>query len=293
MKGKLILLIILIVAFLGFVLIRAFFMNKENVYGRLKIVSSPTSGIFLDNVAVGKTPFEDKFKIGEYMVKLIPEGNATDTASWQGKVKIVKNTLTYVNRELGTSDISSAGEIFVAVKMDKPPKNSNYGEIYVETEPNGAIVYLDNDEKGVAPVILAEVIKGDHELSVFMPGFFRRTQKINVDSGYRVNASFKLAIDKSQKPSPTKVPAGKEATGSAELSKTMVIIKETETGFLRVREGPTITASESAQIKPGEKYELLDEEAGWYKIKYNGNEEGLIQGKFDEGWISGAYATKE
>ena len=30
-----------------------------------------------------------------------------------------------------------------------------------------------------------------------MPGFFRRTQKINVDPGFRVNAAFKLAIDQS------------------------------------------------------------------------------------------------
>jgi hypothetical protein len=78
-------------------------------------------------VAIGKTPFEDKLKVGEYLLKLIPEGNATDTASWQGKINIYKNTLTFVNRELGSSDVTSAGEIFTAVKMKKKPSNPNYG----------------------------------------------------------------------------------------------------------------------------------------------------------------------
>jgi len=60
--------------------------------------------------------------------------------------------------------------------MEKSPRD-DVGEIYIETEPTGALVYLDNEEKGVAPLILADVPSGIHELSVFLPGFLRRTQK--------------------------------------------------------------------------------------------------------------------
>ncbi len=199
MKGKLILLTLLIAGFIIFVFVRFFLLNSQNEMGRIKVVSSPVASVFINNVASGKTPFEDKYKVGEYILKLIPEGNATDTASWQDKIKIYRNALTYVNRELGTSDVTSAGEIFTTTKMDTPAKNRDLGEIYVETEPQGAIVYLDNDEKGVSTLILSDVMKGDHELSVFMPGFLRRTQKVNVDAGYKVVAMFKLAIDESQK----------------------------------------------------------------------------------------------
>src|SRR3989339_1308214 len=190
MKNKLVLLLVLILLFAGFVTVRFFVFDKQNEYGKLKITSSPGASVFINNMIIGKTPFEDKYKIGEYLLKLIPEGTSTETASWNGKVMINKNALTYVNRELGSSDITSAGEIFSTSKMKKAPKNSSHGEIYVETEPQGAIVTLDNDEKGVAPLILSDVIKGDHELSVYMPGFFRRNQKINIDSGYKVNAYF-------------------------------------------------------------------------------------------------------
>lgn len=284
MRNKLILLLILLILFAGFVGVRYFLLNQSNVFGKIKVISSPTASIFINNLAAGKTPFEDKYKIGEYLVKLIPEGTATDTASWQGKVKIYRNALTFVNRELGSSDINSAGEIFTTTKMEAAARDGNFGEIAVETEPNGAIVYLDNDEKGVASLLLSDVLRGDHELSVYMPGFFRRTQKINVDGGYRVNASFKLAIDQSQKLSPTPATGKKEASESAKTKKVFIVVKDTPTGWLRVRDGASVVASETAKVKPKDKFELLEEKNGWYKIAY---EEGKT------GWISAEYVEKQ
>jgi len=287
MKKKLGVFLFLLILFIGFLAIRFFVMDKQNSNGQLKVLVSPSASVFMDNVAVGKTPFEDKFKVGEYLLKLIPEGNATDTASWQSKIKIYKNTRTYVNMELGSSDISTSGEVFTSVKMTTPVK-SGYGEVMVETEPQGAIVYLDNDEKGVAPVKLENVLKGDHEISVFMSGFFRRTQKINIDPGYQVNAKFKLAIDQSQTP---KVEEKKTATDEASLKEAsvdietgkQVTIKETPTGWLRVREEPNAEASESAKVNPGDKFDILGEEAGWIKIEYEKNKTG---------WISGQYVDR-
>jgi len=280
MKSKMSLLLLLIVIFVIFVAVRFFIFDKQNEYGKLKIISSPTASIFLNSTLIGKTPYEDKYKVGEYLLKLIPETSATDTASWNGKINIYKNSLTYINRELGSSDIASAGEIFTTSKMTKKPQNSESGEVYVETEPQGAIITLDSDEKGVAPAIMENVTKGDHELSVFMPGFFRRTQKVNVDPGYRVNAAFKLAIDESA--TPTKVLENKQATDSAKSAKTKITIKDTPTGWLRVREEPTLNASESGKVNPGETFELLDEQDGWYKINFDGK----------DGWVSSTYSSK-
>ncbi len=293
MRGKLILLTVLVILFGIFILIRFFILDQRNLYGQLKILSSPTASVFINNTAVGRTPFESKYKVGEFILKLIPEGTATDAASWTGKIKVYKNALTYVNWELGVSDITSAGEIFTTTKMEKPPKNPGYGEIYVETEPEGAIVTLDNDEKGVSALLMENVLRGEHELSVFMPGFFRRTQKINVDPGFRVNAYFKLAIDESQKMATPTPAVGKEATPSAQAGKKYVVIKDTPQGWLRVRMDASIESSEAAKVKPGQKYEFLDEKAGWYKIKFNGDKEGLVSGSFDEGWVSSQYAAKE
>ena len=292
MKNKLILLFSLVVAFTIFILIKAFLMDSQNAYGRLKVKSSPTASIFIDNNLIGKTPFEDKFKVGEYLIKLIPEGVATETASWNGKIRVYKNALTYVNRELGSSDIFSAGEIFNTEKMKEPPKNSNYGEVYVETDPQGEIVSLDNDEKGVAPLLLQDVLRGDHEVSVYLPGFFRRSQRINIDPGFRVNAFFKLALDQSQKQL-SDLEKTSSTSASTSSKKTMVIVNNNPQGWLRVRADASINATEEAKVKVGEKYEFLEEKEGWYKIKFNGNRDGLVSGDFTEGWVSSQYTTKE
>jgi len=67
------------------------------------------------------------------------------------------------------------------------------------------------------------------------------------------------------------------------MAKPYVLIKETPTGWLRVRMEPSTTATEAAKVNPGEKYPLLEEKGGWYKIRYSGDKEG---------WISAQYATK-
>ncbi len=290
MKNKLFFLLVLVILFLGFIIVRFFIFDIQNNYGRLKVVTSPTMSVFIDSLIVGKTPYEDKIKVGEHILKLIPEGIATDTASWNGKVKIFKNALTYVNFELGSSDILTSGAIFTTEKITNFSKSNDYGEIYVETEPQGAIVILDNDEKGIAPLILQDVLSGTHELAVFMPGFFKKTQKIKVDSQYRVNAFFKLALDQSQKKLED---IKKESTESAQTEKTYVLINNNPQGWLRVRSGPSIEATEEAKVKTGEKFEFLEEKNGWYKIKFNGNQESLVEGEFEEGWVSKEYATKE
>ena len=122
MKKKIIFFLVLIVLlFLGAILKNSFF-DKKTSMGTLKVTSSPEVSVFINSMVIGKTPFKDKLKTGEYIIKLIPEGEATATASWTGKVKINKRTMSYVNIELGGSDVSTAGEIFTVARMKTRPK---------------------------------------------------------------------------------------------------------------------------------------------------------------------------
>lgn len=61
-----------------------------------------------------------------------------------------------------------------------------------------------------------------------------------------------------------------------------IIIQETETGWLNVREGPGTGYSVLTKVYPGESYPLLAEEESWYKIRLADK----------EGWILIWYATK-
>jgi len=285
-KGKLILLTVLVFLFGLFLLAKFLLFSNGTELGELKVVSSPESVVYVDQVQIGTTPLPpQKLKVGDYLIKLIPNKEASQSATWQGRVKIYKNAVTYVGRVLGSSDISTAGEISTVTKMESKPSRDGIGEIAVESDPQGALVFLDLDEKGVAPLALSDVPKGTHELSIFLPGFIRRTIKINVEAGFRTSTIVKLAIDllvpKESTKSATITDKSKNTKSS--VARSIVIkIKETPTGWLRVRSEPSVNASESAKVNPGETYALVEEQPNWYKIIFNEDQEGWLAAQFSE-----------
>ena len=77
MKKKILFFVILVgVLVLGAVVKNSFFTKKREE-GTLRVSSSPEASVFVNSMVIGKTPFRDKLKTGEYLIKLIPEGEAT------------------------------------------------------------------------------------------------------------------------------------------------------------------------------------------------------------------------
>ncbi len=288
MKKKLLIIVILLALFALFLVVRFYFFEQKEAVGRIKIISSPGAGVFIEGAAVGQTPHEATLKPGEYNLKLIPSGENTNTVAWEGRVTIYANALTFVSRELGTSELTSAGEVLTVTRMESKPKGDT-GEIVIDSEPTGAIVYLDSDQKGIAPIRLSEVPVGDHEISVYLPGFFRRSQKVHVENGHVLQADFKLALDKAHKTLEDElIEKQKEATLSAtpQVSPTdtgdTLTIKDTPTGFLNVRTQPSVSGEIIEKVNPGDTYTYTEEKSGWYKIKLSSGEEG---------WVSGDYVS--
>lgn len=305
MKRKLVLLLVLLGLVglaLGVVKLIGTSTPKQGV---LKINTNPVTSVFLDNKHLGKTPYQDKINEGNYEIKLVPESVTENAASWQGKITIRGNLLTYVNTELGESEFSSASEILWLEKI-----TSNQSEISVVTDPDGASITLDGESKGISPIAVTGISAGEHVIAVASPGFASRSIKAKTTEGYKLFISMKLALSSSQSIVTMETP---EATQSASPSATLqtkpatkstptpslkvsptlgvtqeplkpfALIKDTPTGFLRVRFEPSTQASETARVNPGEKYTILDTENGWYQITLDDG---------TKGWISGQYATK-
>ena len=104
--------------------------------------------------------------------------------------------------------------------------------------------------------------------------------KIKTALGFKLNALVFLGINADLSSSP-------QASVSAVIVQ-KVLILNTPTGFLRVRESNSLTSSEIAQVKPGESFELLEEDGNWFKIKLDSS-----IGKNNVGWISSSYAIKQ
>lgn len=296
MKNKLALLGVLFGIF-GIIILYQIFSLKFNKEGTLEINSSPEASVFLDNNLLGKTPFsKSKLKEGEYSLKLVPENVATTTASWSGKVQIISGKITSVDRELGGDDPSSGGVVVRVENTKDTAKNT--GQISIETEPSGAIIYLDSEEQKTAPHTLMDVALGDHEIAVFSPGFFRRSQKITIEkTGDKIVAEFKLAVDPTYKKvevapiveiegsSSAKTTKKTESTGKATATAGVgeVLIKDTPTGWLRVRKDASATSEELAKVDSGTTFKKLDSKNGWVEIEY-------ATGK--QGWVSAQYVSE-
>lgn len=268
--------------------------------GILKVQSTPVASVFLDNKHIGRTPVETNVAAGDYTIRLVPETTTQALASWQGSVKIAPEILTYVNASLAESEFTTAVELMWLEKI-----TSKQGEVAVTTNPDGATASLDGETKGITPISIPNVAAGDHSLAIASPGFLSRNMKIKTTAGYKLNAVVKLALsgeapqEASSSPTPTEgvtpttgkttpKPTPTKAASSTDPAKPFVTIKDTPTGFLRVRMEPTTAATEAAQVKPGEKYSMLDSKQDakgtmWYQIKYDST---------NKGWISGQYATK-
>ena len=254
--------------------------SKEGV---LKVASNPTASVFLDNKHVGRTPVETKVASGDYTIRLVPETTTQTLASWQDSIKIAPDILTYVNANLAESEFTTSVETMWLEKI-----SSKLAEVAVRTNPDGAMASIDGETKGITPISIPNITAGDHALAIISSGFLPRNIKIKTTAGYKLNAIIKLALSgetpEVASPSSTPQPTPTKSSGAAtDPAKPFVTIKDTPTGFLRVRVEPSTSASEAARINPGEKYHIEDEKTGWYQIKYDAK---------NLGWISGQYATK-
>lgn len=294
MRRKVIFLLIILFLIGAVIGLTRFLGGRTGTNGELRVDSQPTASVFLDTKHIGRSPYKDKVASGEYTIKLTPESTVDSPASWQGRVIIGSNLLTYVNATLSDSELTSAVDVLWLEKI-----SGRSSEISVTTNPDGATLLIDNETKGVTPLSLSDIPVGDHTLSVTSPGFAPRTLKIKTTAGHRLIVTVKLALSGEPIPTPTeeatpsptlkatpKATPTKIATSSATMpdpTKPFVTIKETPTGFLRVRKEPSTASEEVGRVSPGEKYHIEDEQNGWYQILYSGS---------NEGWISGQYATK-
>lgn len=285
MKKIIIPIVIVIIAILaaGFFI---FFNKKSEKFSALQINSLPQAKVFLDNKEIGKTPYEDeKLKAGEYTLKLVPlaDGINISLIPWTGKIKLTPETMTVVNWQMGETENTSEGETLSL----EPASDKSLTELVVLTaNPDVVEVSLDGQKKGSTPLILKDIAPGDHELILSREGYNNRVIPVKTIESYRLTISAQLSQAEESSPSSQKENnKEKEATDSVTpKNTTTAVIKETETGWLRVRFEPSLNASEAAKVNPGDEFPLLSEQEGWTKIEYE---------KDKTGWVSSMYVEKK
>jgi uncharacterized protein YgiM (DUF1202 family) len=122
--------------------------------------------------------------------------------------------------------------------------------------------------------------KGDRKLTISFPGRKSINSYVRFVNGYQLVIEADLVEEKTiavQQTQTTPTPLASQTTTAT------VTIKDTETGWLRVRDTPSSAGLEVAKVTPNEKYKIIEEKPDWYKIE-------LGVGK--SGWVSAKYVDK-
>jgi hypothetical protein len=298
MKRKLLLIVAIFLLVGGVLVVMKASKGGTAKQGELRIDSQPVANVYIDDKQIGRTPYRNKLNVGEFSIKLMPDSAVGQLATWQGKVSVTENSLTYVTANLSDSELTTAVDSLWLEKI-----TSKLAEITVTTSPDGATVLIDNQTKGVTPLTLTDQPAGDHTITITSPGFLTRNLKIKTTAGYRLVTSSKLALTSGQQqvtpeasasgtlttpsPIPTGITVQPATTGTPSPAvgpaKPYIIIKDTPTGFLRVRMDSSPSATEAGKVNPGQKFTILGNQNGWYEIKYDGT---------NTGWVSGQYTDK-
>lgn len=271
----------------------------------LNVNTTPKSTVFLDGEHLGATPYyNEKLKSGEYVLKIVPESSGQALNPWEGRVTLSPGILTVVNRELGLTSESSSGEIL----SFEPLADKNAVSISVVTTPDGAVVTLDGEPKGYAPLTIDNLSEGDHVLVITSTGYQEKTIKAKTVKGNKLIASVQLARDTSEpeaeeseatpsatpkatpKTSPKATPktspkASPKADSNDEALARPYVKITSEEGYANVRSEASTSKGEESIITTvdlGDSFPLVNTDGGWYQIEYTAGKNGWISGKLAE-----------
>jgi hypothetical protein len=243
----------------------------------LEVMSFPIAKVYINNKEVGSTPYKNMdLKPGENTVKLVAGGK-----DWERKIDLQNNVNTIVDWQFGdTSDEDNGYILYLEKTGDKT------ASLLVNTNPDKTTITVDGQIKGIAPVKISDIGEGDKQLSISFPGYKDVNVFMKAISGYQLVVDAKLALEKANVDQI--INNANEATSSGGLSLSTattnkITIKDTETGWLRVRDTNSNSGKEITKVKPGESYPLLEEQNDWFKIDL---------GNSKSGWISATYAEK-
>lgn len=226
----------------------------------ISVLSLPSEAkVSLDGTEVGSTPYENQtLEPKEYLVKIEKDG-----VSWEGKVKLGAETLTVINRELSTDGAFGAGEI---LSLEKGKG------LTIVANPSDSQIEIDGKSYGSSPASL-DIPPGDHTISLSHGNY----QKRNIMAKVPDNFNLKIVADLS-------LSEADLTTISTPPIKTTAQVKvlDTPTGFLRVRDKPSVSGKEVGRVKPGDTLVLLEEISGWDRVRLTDNTEGYVSSSYVE-----------
>jgi hypothetical protein len=127
--------------------------------GTLSVQTNPAGvPVFVDGVAQGNTPARLSLNPGAHILEL----------RGRGVPRVIPITIT------------SGAEASQYLELPETPST---GSLLVQSEPAGAHVAIDGTDRGTAPVSVADLAPGEHEIVLQADGATAVRQKVNIQAG--------------------------------------------------------------------------------------------------------------
>jgi len=226
----------------------------------IKIMSVPSGAdVFIDSTLAGKTPFEDvNLKSKQISVKL-----QSGSTNWVGGVPLNPGTVTILNREISENEASASGEILTLTVG---------AGASIISDPTGAEVEVDGKAYGKTPINV-DVGSGEHIFVLNKKGYLKRSVKALVPPGFTLGLNVDLAL--------SELDLTNIATTPINITPKLKVTK-TPTGFLRVRDKPSLSGKEITRVLEGDELISLEDLNSWMRVRLNDGKEGFVSSDYVE-----------
>ncbi len=226
----------------------------------VRITSKPDgASVFINDAYAGKTPYED----GNLDVAEIKVSMQSQEGNWDGRVGLKNGTLTVINRELSPDQATASGEILTLEKGQG---------VTVISSPTDADIEVDGKNMGKSPS-LVNVSTGEHTFVLSKANYLKRSIQAAVPADFNLTLSVDLALSEADLTNISTEP---------QTAAAILVVKPTPTGFLRIREKPTINSGEVARVKPNDELTLIENLGDWYRVKLQNGKEGYVSASYVE-----------
>jgi hypothetical protein len=237
----------------------------------LSVTTNPENAeVFLDGKSLGNSPLSQVIDPGVHLLKVEKEGYVSREVeiNIEEKFRLSAWASLALNPYPQTKKLSEKGKFTI---FDLSSSNATLtGDFRSWAQ---AIWHFQKSGKKVPKKF--DVLIDEEGKQYTLDNAYGKKKEVTV--GYLSSSAGKLS-------SKAKETWDKFTKGSSKTKTSAEVrILDTPNGFLNVRSGPGTNHSVIQKVNPGESYELVDEEADWYKI--------LLKSA-KEGWIFAQYAKK-
>ena len=188
----------------------------------------------------------------------------------------IKESNTADTQELEATKIKSFGIVYKnlgdSIWYDRSPK-----KVFLKSENAESVFFNSSDwvDKSIVKILPTAFVSKDQDVR------FDFTILAPNEDGEKFE-NFALYVEKNeefQKIEGSEFTVKIKVTGGVQK---MVLIKDTGTGYLNVRDKAGLSGGIIDRVTPGEKYLFVEEVSGWVKIKLKNGVEGWVSSQFTE-----------